>query len=75
MYVKKVRPPKECKKCKKMFHPYNNSQNYCKNPCTSKPRLTIKEMNENWALRTEEDHRKQYKSCKENFNFGQTRVI
>lgn len=75
MKEKKVWPKKECKKCKKTFQPWNNIQSFCKNPCVGKKQLTIAEINANWALRTEEDRKKQYKNCKANFHLGQMRVI
>lgn len=75
MKENKTWPRKECKICKKMFQPFNNSQNYCKNPCKCKPRLTIREMNEAWALRTQEDKKKQYKNSKENFIYNSFRLF
>ncbi len=69
-------PIKECKSCKKSFRPYNNSQNYCKNPCTSKPRLTIEEANKAWVLRSEADSKRKNKYRKDHFfDCGQMRII
>lgn len=75
MKEKKIWPKKSCKSCKKMFQPFNNSQNYCKNPCGPKPRLTIAESNALWALRDEDYYNNRKKRCKDNFIQGTTRIL
>lgn len=70
MRQKKVWAPKECKQCKKMFEPWNNTQTMCHNPCRSRARLTIAESNALWVKRTEEEKKKQYKNSKSIFDYG-----
>lgn len=64
-----------CKKCNKIFKPYNNTQTMCKNPCRSPRHLTIEEANLAWVNRTEDDIKRRYKHCKNNFIRGDVRII
>lgn len=75
MKEKKAWPLRECKTCKKKFEPYTSNQSHCQNPCTARTKKTLEEINAAWAMRTEEDRKRQFKSSKANFHLGQMRVI
>ena len=72
---KKMWLEKECKKCKKVFTPWNYPQNYCGDPCLGKYKKTIAEANAEWVLRDEESKILRYRKSKDNFNYGDMRII
>jgi hypothetical protein len=67
--------PKECKKCGRIFTPWNIPQKYCGDPCKIEKRRTIADMNAAWGLRDGDYHNRRYKHVKDNFIRGDVRLI
>ena len=67
MAKRKIFEPKECKKCKKMFVPWNTPQVYCNNPCATHKKKSIAELNAGWLMRDEEAIKKNQRKMRGDF--------